>query len=47
MFDSAKTPIAKWTADRVMTLPMSASLALDDVDRICDIVLSCKKENQD
>ncbi len=44
MFDSAKTPVAGWAANRVMTLPMSASLALDDVDRICDIVLSCKKE---
>ena len=46
MFDSSKTPVAKWTAERVMTLPMSASLASEDVDRICDIVVSCKKERQ-
>ena len=41
-FDSSLTPVAKWTADRVITLPMSASLSLDDVDRICDIVRSCR-----
>ena len=29
-------------ADRVLTLPMYADLALEDVDRICDIVLSCR-----
>ena len=46
MFDSAKTPVAEWISQRVLTLPMSASLALDDVDRICDIILSCKKEQQ-
>lgn len=41
-FDSSLTPVAKWTADRAITLPMSASLSLDDVDRICDIVRSCR-----
>ena len=41
-FDSSLTPVAKWTADRAVTLPMSASLALDDVDRICEIVRSCR-----
>ena len=34
-----KTPIAKHVADRVLTLPMYADLSLEDVDRICDIVL--------
>ena len=38
-----KTPIAAYLADRVLTLPMYADLALEDVDRICDIVLSCKR----
>lgn len=42
-FDYARTPIAKWVSDRVITLPMSADLDLDDVDRICGIVASCKK----
>lgn len=38
-FDESKTPIAKWTAERVLTLPMAASLELDDADRICSIIL--------
>ena len=38
-FDSSLTPVAKWVSDRVLTLPMSASLSLEDVDRICDIIL--------
>ena len=37
-----KTPVAAYLADRVLTLPMYADLALEDVDRICDIVLSCR-----
>jgi dTDP-4-amino-4,6-dideoxygalactose transaminase len=39
-FDVEKTPVAKYVADRVLTLPLYADLALDDVDRICDIILS-------
>ena len=38
-----KTPVAAFLADRVLTLPMYADLALEDVDRICEIILSCKK----
>lgn len=38
-FDPAATPIAKYVGDRVLTLPLYAELAHDDVDRICDIVL--------
>lgn len=34
-----KTPIAAHIADRVLTLPLYADLAADDVDRICDIIL--------
>ena len=37
-----KTPIAAFLADRVLTLPMYADLALEDVDRICEIILSCR-----
>lgn len=37
-YDSFNTPIARDAADRVLTLPMYADLALEDVDRICDIV---------
>jgi len=34
-----KTPIAKHLADHVLTLPLYADLALEDVDRICEIIL--------
>lgn len=40
-FDSSGTPVAKRAADEVLTLPMYADLALEDVDWICDVVLSC------
>lgn len=39
---SEKTPVAAFLADRVLTLPMYADLPLEDVDRICEIILSCK-----
>jgi len=35
-----KTPLAAYIADRVLTLPMYAGLAADDIDRICDIICS-------
>ena len=41
-FDSTYTPIAKWTSERVLTLPMYADLSLDDVDKICEIIYSCR-----
>ena len=34
-----KTPIAKYIADCVLTLPLYADLSPEDVDRICDILL--------
>ncbi len=34
-----KTPIAAFLAEHVLTLPLYADLALEDVDRICDIIL--------
>ena len=34
-----KTPVAKRIADQVLTLPLYADLSLEDVDRICDIIL--------
>ena len=39
-FDPALTPVAKYMGDRVLTLPLYADLAHDDVDRICDIILT-------
>ena len=44
VYSSASTPVAKWVSDRVLTLPMYADLSIGDVDRICDVVLSCAKE---
>lgn len=38
-----KTPIAQHIALRVLTLPLYADLELDDVDRICEIILACRK----
>lgn len=35
-----KTPIAAYLADRVLTLPLYADLALEDVDHICEIIMS-------
>ena len=34
-----KTPVASYLADRVLTLPLFADLSLEDVDRICNIIL--------
>ena len=34
-----RTPVAKYLADRVLTLPLYADLSFADVDRICDIIL--------
>lgn len=37
--DPAKTPVAEHIAASVLTLPLYADLALEAVDRICDIIL--------
>ena len=39
-FNVTETPVAQHIAKRVLTLPLYADLGLDDVDRICDIILS-------
>ena len=41
-YDVTKTPIALHISQRVLTVPLYGDLALEDVDRICDIILSCK-----
>ena len=35
-----KTPVANRVANKVLTLPLYADLSLEDVDRICDIILA-------
>lgn len=42
-FDPNETPVALHISKRVLTLPLYADLALKDVDRICDIVIGCKR----
>lgn len=37
-YDIEDTPVAKYISERVLTLPLYADLALQDVDRICDII---------
>jgi dTDP-4-amino-4,6-dideoxygalactose transaminase len=41
-YDVSETPVALYISKRVLTLPLYADLALEDVDRICQIILSCK-----
>lgn len=42
-YDANLTPIALHVSRRVLTLPLYADLALEDVDRICRILLECKE----
>lgn len=42
-YDVSKTPVALHISKRVLTLPLYADLALEDVDRICEIILAQKK----
>ena len=41
-FKDEDTPIAKYIAERVLTLPLYANLGIDNVDRICEIILRSK-----
>lgn len=41
-FDEKLTPIALDISNRVLTLPLYADLTLEDVDKICKVILSCK-----
>lgn len=38
-FDPDETPVAKRISERVLTLPIYPDLALDDVDRVCEVML--------
>ena len=39
-YDVNETPVALHLSKRVLTLPLYADLALEDVDKICEIILS-------
>ena len=41
-YDVNETPVALHISKRVLTLPLYADLAMEDVDRICQIILSCR-----
>lgn len=43
VFSVKNTPVALDISLRVLTLPLYADLALEDVDRICEVILSCRK----
>ena len=38
--DVEKTPVARYISERILTLPLYADLALEDVDRICNIIIT-------
>jgi dTDP-4-amino-4,6-dideoxygalactose transaminase len=42
-YDSSMTPIASYVSKRVLTLPMYADLSLDDVQRICEVIIKSKR----
>lgn len=42
-YDANLTPTALHISKCVLTLPIYADLALEDVDRICEVVLGCKR----
>lgn len=41
-YNVKNTPVALHISKRVLTLPLFADLNLEDVDRICEIILQCK-----
>lgn len=42
-YDINQTPVALHISKRVLTLPLYADLSLEDADRICDVILGCRK----
>ncbi len=42
-YDTNLTPVALHISKRILTLPLFADLSLDSVDKICEIILKCKK----
>lgn len=43
-YDSSNTPIARDIASRVLTLPLYANLEIEDVDRICNLIIKFGQE---
>lgn len=38
-----KTPTAEYVSERILSLPMYSSLSQEDIDRVCAVILKCKK----
>ncbi len=43
-YDVNTTPVALHISKRVLTLPLYAALSVDDVNKICDTILSCQQK---
>ena len=41
-YDVHKTPVALHISKRILTLPLYPDLPIQDVDKICDLILRCK-----
>ncbi len=41
-YDVNKTPVALYVSKRVLTLPLYADLDMEEVDKICEVILSCR-----
>lgn len=46
-FNTNETPVARYIAERVLTLPLYADLALEDIDRICQIIIHGDSSKRD
>ena len=42
-YDVEKTPVALNISKRVLALPLYSDLSLEDVDRICKIIISARR----
>lgn len=42
-FDKGNTPVAKKISEKVLTLPLYPELSDKEIDKICDIILSCNR----
>ncbi|MGN1014131.1 MAG: DegT/DnrJ/EryC1/StrS family aminotransferase [Butyricicoccus sp.] len=42
-YEANPTPVAKRISEQVLTLPLHPELQMEEVDRICEIVLQCRK----
>ena len=43
-YDASLTPVALHISKRVLTLPLYADLSMEDVDKICEVILKLKKK---